>query len=82
MDLDKLINNKEWGTALITFKKENWTHANFNKRDRTYRVTSSQKYFDPNKISNRLFGDCQDGIDLGVRLDLYNWEVESIEIEF
>ena len=33
------------------------------------------------KISNPIFAECLDGIDVGVRLDWYDWDVEYCYME-
>lgn len=81
MNLERLINNKNWETALIIFDSSNWANRNFTEQERTYRVSSDAKYFDYEKCGSSLFGNCLDGKDLGVRLDLYKWKVEDIIIE-
>ena len=73
------LHDLDWKVAHVTYKESNWSKP-YSKKERTYRITSDAKHFDSSKLGKSLFGDCLDGIDLGVRLDMYNWEVESIEI--
>ncbi len=80
MNLSILENNKNWSKAVIVFSNKNFKGQNYSKKERSYVISSEAKYFDSNMIGRSLFGDCLDGKDLGVRLDLYNWEVEDIEI--
>lgn len=80
MDLEKLLNNSDWEAALIIFAKDNW-NIDYTEEERTYRVSVNSKYFQHDKIGTSLFGNCLDGKDNGVRLDLYNWKVEKIIIE-
>ncbi len=80
MSLMDLVENKNWETALITYKQENW-EDNYTEKERTYRVSRENNYFREGKISNSLYGSCLDGKDNGVRLDYYNWKVEKIVIE-
>ena len=80
MILDKLINNKNWEVALITFCNSNFKDVEYSKEERTYRITKDNHYFKPKSNSNSLYGDCIADNDFGVRLDVYNWKVESIEI--
>lgn len=80
MNLDKLINNENWEVALITFCNSNFKGVNYSKDERTYRITRDNHYFKYDSISTSLFGDCKADNDFGVRLDLYNWKVENIEI--
>jgi len=44
-------------------------------------VSNNNRMFQLHAFSNSLFGDCLDGIDLGVRLDLYDWKVDYCYIE-
>lgn len=80
MNLEKLLNNKNWKVAVIVFDKSNFKDMDYSKLERSYRVTSDNNYFKPGSISKSLFGDCTHDNDFGVRLDVYNWMVESIEI--
>lgn len=60
----------------IIYSKNNWNKP-FAEIQRTYQTNTMQKYFNPNMCGCSLFGSCLDGIDLGVRLDWYNWQVEK-----
>lgn len=60
----------------VVYKASNWPDKNFDERTRTYEVCSGDNGFKPGKISNCIYGDCMDGIDVGVRLDWYKWDVE------
>ena len=60
----------------IVYSKDNWQKP-FTEIQRTYETNTKQKYFIPNMCGASLFGNCLDGIDLGVRLDWYNWQVEK-----
>ena len=50
----------------------------FTEVERSYEITNSNKAFLPNMCSNSIFANCLDGVDLGVRLDLYltEWKVD------
>lgn len=65
--------------VLITYKQENF-EKEYSEQSRTYLVGSYNKKFQSGKISSSMFGDCIDGTDIGVRLDLYNWKVEKYVI--
>ena len=80
MTLDELRGRKDWKTALIVYSQDNF-NTDFSVKERTYRISRNNRFFQEGKVSNSLFGDCLDGKDLGVRLDWYNWSVESVEIE-
>ena len=47
-------------------------------KSRTYVISSNNRAFQPGKISNSIYGNCLDGTDQGIRLDLYfgEWKVE------
>lgn len=62
-------------SAVIVYKASNWSKP-YSLEERSYKVTNNNRFFQSNKISNSLFGDCLDGKDLGVRLDVYKWDVE------
>ena len=61
--------------GIIVYKQKNFEKP-FSLVERSYEVANNNRCFQPNKISNSLFGNCLDGVDLGVRLDWYRWEVE------
>lgn len=61
----------------IVYSKDNWNKS-FSEMQRTYTTNTEQKYFNPNMCGCSLFGNCLDGIDLGVRLDWYNWQAEKV----
>jgi hypothetical protein len=64
----------------VVYKASNWSE-NYTEKERTYKVSADNKYFDSSKLCNSLFGDCLDGKDLGVRLDYYNWDVDYVNVE-
>ena len=77
-------NNEDYQDALtgvIVYKASNWPDNNFTELERSYRVSSCNRCFQANKISNSMFGDCLDEKDLGVRLDWYEWDVEYCYFE-
>lgn len=61
--------------GIIVYKQSNFTEP-YTEEQRSYRVSSANKYVMPHMYGNSLFGDCIDGTDNGVRLDCYDWEVE------
>lgn len=75
-----MINNKNWKVAVIVFDKSNFKGVEYSKIERSYKISRDNYYFQGDKFAKSLIGDCLDGKDLGVRLDLCNWKVESIEI--
>ena len=71
----------DWNTARVIFKQENFNKP-YSKEERTYEIDKEMsKYFDPEMIGSSIFGNCLDGRDLYVRLDIYdNWKIDEIVI--
>lgn len=68
-------------SAVIVYASENWK-APYTETQRSYRITNaSGKAFFDGMCGNSIYGDCLDGVDLGVRLDCYNWKVERCYFE-
>lgn len=70
-------------TGIIVFDQCSFK-KDYTEEERSYRVSSDNNAFKSGKISNSIYGDCLDGKDLGVRLDLYmydGWKVEKCYIE-
>ena len=65
----------------ITYSQDNFKEQ-FTEHERTYRVSSENKYFDSSMIGTSMYGNCLDGSDNGVRLDLYKWRIEKIHVEW
>ena len=68
-------------TGVIVYKASNWPDKNYSEKERSYRVSSCNRCFQADKISNSMFGDCLDGKDIGVRLDWYNWDIDYCYID-
>lgn len=66
--------NKE---AVIVFTEDSFS-KDYSVEQRSYVVSSNNKMFNPEALGSSLFGDCLDGTDNGVSLDLYigKWHVE------
>lgn len=68
-------------TGVVVFKQGPWFNREYSEHSRSYRVSSSNKWFLPN-IGRSIFADCLDGTDSDVRLDYYmkecggDWEVD------
>ena len=63
---------------VITYAQSNFTRQ-YTPKERAYIVASnSGKACYHGLCGNSLIGDCMDGRDIGVRLDAYDWTVESI----
>lgn len=74
-DLSELTKDN-FKKAVIVFTKESFKR-DYNEVQRSYEVTSDNKYFNANLISSSLYGNCLDGTDQGVRLDIYMHDVEN-----
>ena len=78
--LHELVGKDGWNKAHITFTEDSFPKP-YSEKERTYAVSRSEKFFDPTKLGTSLRGHCLDGIDVGVRLDMYReWEIEKIVI--
>jgi hypothetical protein len=73
MDLWDLQTNKTWKEAVVVFTESSFKNP-YSELVRSYKISSGDKYFDGNMGGNSLYGDCLDGVDLGVRLDHYLYE--------
>lgn len=73
-------------TAVIVFKKDCFLE-DYTEEQRSYRVSSDNKWFRPNLGGMSLFGSCLDGTDQGIRIDLYMrseedpWRVDYCRLE-
>ena len=61
--------------GVIVYKASNWEKP-YSETERSYEVANCNRAFQPGKIANSLYGYCLDGVDMGVRLDWYKWEVD------
>jgi hypothetical protein len=59
-----------WEEAVVVFTVGSFEKS-FTEVERSYRVNRDKKYFNHLMIGSSLWGDCLDGKDNGVRLDLY-----------
>ncbi len=73
--------NAEKLVGIVVFTEDSWKKQ-FTEIQRSYKLTSDNKAFLPNQLSNSVFADCLDGSDNGVRIDWYMhddkmpWKVE------
>ena len=68
----------KWEEAVIVFTTDSFK-GDYSEVSRSYKVSSDEKHFDSFKSGSSLHGDCLDGNDNGVRLDLYlhdSWTVD------
>lgn len=66
--------------GIVVYQQVSFTKE-YSEKQRSYRVSSDNKAFIPGQIGSSIFGDCLDGIDIGVRLDWYNWRVDYCYFE-
>ena len=66
--------------GVVVYKKSNW-EKEYSLKERSYRVSSRNRAFQDGKIANSIFAECLDGVDVGVRLDWYNWDVDYCYME-
>lgn len=66
----ELRDNESWEKAVIVFTKKSFS-KDFSETERSYEVSRKEKYFDPEMNGSSLFGNCLDGKDDDVRLDVY-----------
>lgn len=79
--------SNDWKKAVIVFTEDSFNKF-FTEEERSYEITSDNKYFNADMNGTSLFGNCLDGKDDGVRLDIYmslpeekeRWEVECCYI--
>lgn len=75
--------------GVVVFKEENWKES-YTLEERSYAISSSNKYFTSGAGGNSIFGSDLAGIDRCVRLDYYmfhqspsklNWKVDYCYIK-
>lgn len=76
-EMNKCNQTGQHKVAIIVFKSSNWPGKNYSEISRSYRSCSGQWGWDYSKMGTCRIGNCLDGTDNGVRLDYYNWEIES-----
>lgn len=62
--------------AYIVYKTSNWPEENYSLESRTYKVKSTEKWFNPNMIGTSLYGDSLDNSDTEVNLRDVDWEID------
>lgn len=68
--------------GIVVYKQGDYFKQEYTETERSYRVSSDNKYFIPGQIGQSIFANCLDGIDVGVRLDYYkNWNVDYCYME-
>ena len=66
---------QDWEEAVIVFKPESFTNE-YSEIERSYKIWHNDNWFDGQKISFSLWGNCLDGKDNAVRLDWYIKDTE------
>jgi hypothetical protein len=63
--------------AVIVYKKENFNEE-YSEEERSYKITnqSGKAFFRMPSGSQSIIGNCLDGKDLHVRLDILDWEID------
>lgn len=79
--LDELRKSEDWKNAVIVFKPESF-NRDYTEESRSYEVDSSEKFFNPSMIGSSLYGNCLDGKDNGVRLDVYMSEEKGWIVDY
>ena len=67
--------------GVIVFTEDSFS-APYTETERSYRVSNENKGYQHGKISNSVVGNCLDGKDLGVRLDLYMYDENPWKVEY
>lgn len=68
--------------GVIVYKQGDYFNKEYTELERSYRVSSDNKWFIPGQIGRSMYADCLDKIDRNVRLDYYpEWEVDYCYIE-
>lgn len=79
-----LHDNGQVATAEIVYSASNWEDE-YPAGERTYRTTNTSWGWDRSKMGHCRIGFALEGPDrIGIRLDWYDWEVEScrlVEVE-
>lgn len=65
-----LRENESWKEAVVVFTPDSF-ERDFSENERSYSISKDSKYFNPMMNGSSLFGNCLDGNDDGVRLDIY-----------
>ena len=75
-------NHKNAQACVVVFNQSGFSKK-FDERSRSYfvhRNNNAFKDFQSNHTSNSIYGDCLDCSEFGVRLDWYNWKIESVRV--
>lgn len=85
LSISDLEGNASWEKAVIVFSQESFDR-NYSVIERSYEVMRDNKYFCYWMNGSSLFGNCLDGKDNGVRLDvlmhLSSYEGKKWEVEY
>ena len=68
--------------GVIVYKQGDYFKKEYNEIERSYRVSSDNKWFIPGQIGRSIFATCLDGTDINIRLDYCpDWVVDYCYIE-
>lgn len=75
-------NNPSQITAIIVYSQENFRDS-YTEAERSYRIgnESGKVFFDMPSGSKSMVGNCLDGKDQRIRLDLLNWKIDYCYFE-
>ncbi len=68
--------NKPIKEVVVLFSKKNWNKT-YTGLQRMYALNLSSSGFNSEGSGQAIIGNCLDGSDQNVRLDMYNWDVEA-----
>lgn len=63
----------------IVYDAKNWEEE-YSEQSRTYASSTAFTHFHPCKMGSCLGGDCLDGTDSDLRLDVYKWKIKRVEL--
>ena len=61
--------------GVVVFKESNF-ETPYSLEERSYKVSSANKRYIDSMCGSSVFGTSLDGSDVGVRLDMYDWEID------
>ena len=71
----ELLDNPTWKKAVIVYKQENFKKP-YTEKERSYEICNGQWGLNSSKMGRCIIGNCLDGLDIGVRLDSYDWKID------
>lgn len=80
------VRNLVWDTnepikeVVVLFSKKNWSKS-YTRLQRMYALNLSSSGFNSEGSGQAIIGNCLDGSDQNVRLEIYDWEVAVVLID-